>query len=336
MALDTTFNRVRAVTLKGFSPVITESIIGANVALWELNKRGGVETRSGAFSLVEPVIITKNTNVKSYNNFDTFDQVPGTLDAADYPWAFIGGYEALSGPEKFRNSGDQTQVVRLWDALGDRLAISMKLEVNKQLFGDGTLNLGKDLDGFLIAIQKSPFSVYGNIDSNVELLWRNFYLNGGNISAGDAAAIALFRLGMTKLINGVKRGGAWPDLIITTQDLHEYWETKVLVPNEKYERSMETREDWVRNGWVNFVFKGVPVVWDADMQPNTTGAEGQGMIALTLDYMKFVMGDKGYGFEFTDPIPADNQDSESVLCKFAGNIVLSSRRSQGRVNFQTA
>ena len=55
-------------------------------------------------------------------------------------------------------------------------------------------------------------------------------------------------------------------------------------------------------------------------------------MALNLDYAKMVFGE-GYEFTFTDPIQPDNQDSASIKCLMYGNLVLSNRRRQGRINF---
>jgi hypothetical protein len=328
--LDTSFNRVIATSLKGYSKVITDNITSKQVVLWKLGQLGGIETRPGSTSIVEPVILDTNPTVKSYSGYDPLDtSVSAGITAAEYAWKQIAGTTGLSGIEKFKNSGQATQVINLWDAVGKQLALSMRKVVNTQLFGDGTGNGGKDITGLLAAVENGDaWSTYGEIDSNANTNWRNQFIDTGNVTAGDAAAIALFRAGMTSLVNACLGGGDRPHLIVTTQTMHEFWENKILQPNEHYER-VSADEDMARSGFTNFIFKGVPVVWDEDMQPNTTGDDNQGMVALNLDYMKFVMGE-GYEFSFTDPIRPDNQDAETVQCLFYGNLVLSNRRRQGR------
>ena len=332
--LDTTFNRVIATSLKGYSQVITDNITTNQVILWKLAQMGGIETRSGATSIVEPVIIDDNISVQSYSAFDPLNTtLSAGITAAEQAWKQIAGVAAISGIEKFKNSGQATQIINLWDAIGKQLSLSMRRTVSAQLFNDGSANSGKDLTGLLAAVQLGPtWNIYEEIDSNDITNWRNFYLNGGNLTSGGATEIALLRAGWTSLVNAGLGGSDRPDLMITTQNVHEFWETKVLQPIENYERT-QTNDDMARAGFVNFVFKGVPVVWDRDMLPNTTGSENRGTVALNLDYLKFVMGE-GYDFTFTDPIRPDNQDAESVQCLLYANLVISNRRRQGRVNFQ--
>lgn len=332
--LDTTFNRVIATSLKGYSQVITDNITTNQVILWRMAQMGGIETRSGASSIVEPVIIDDNVSVQSYSAFDPLNTtLSAGITAAEQSWKQIAGIAAIAGIEKFKNSGQATQVINLWDAIGKQLSLSMRRTVSSQLFNDGTGNSGKDLTGLLAAVQLGPtWNVYEEIDSNVTTNWRNFYLNGGDLTQADSISIPLFRTGWTQLVNAGMGGADRPDIIVTTQGLHEFWETKVLQPIENYNRTF-TNEDMARAGFVNFVFKGTPVVWDRDMLPNTSGSQGRGSVALNLEYLKFVMGE-GYDFTFTDPIRPDNQDAESIQCLLYANLIISNRRRQGRVNFQ--
>ncbi len=337
--LDTSFNRVVATSLKGYSRVITDNITSKQVLLWKLGQMGGIETRPGASSIVEPIISAVNSTVASYSGFDPLNTtVQSGIEAAEYPWKQVAGTTGLSGIEKFKNSGAATQVINLWDAVGKQLSISMRKSVSTMLFGDGTSNGGKDLDGLLVAVENGDaWSTYGQIDSNATSNWRNQFIDVAGIDSGGspaAAELALFRAGMTSLVNACTGGGDRPHLIITTQTLHEYWENRILIPNEHYERR-EADANLVQSGWENFIFKGVPVCWDEDMLPNTTGDDGQGMVALNLNYLKFVMGE-GYDFTFTDPIRPDNQDAETVQCLFYGNLILSNRRRQGRADFDTS
>jgi hypothetical protein len=335
--LDTVFNRVVATSLKGYSRVITDNITTNQVILWKLGQMGGIETRPGATSIVEPVIIDDNLSVQSYAAFDPLNMtLSAGITAAEQAWKQIAGVGQIAGIEKFKNSGQAAQVINLWDAIGKQLSLSMRRTVSAQLFNDGTGNGGKDLTGLLSAVQAGPpWNVYEEIDSNAIPNWRNYYDGTPNITAEDAAAVGIFRTAWTKLVNAGLGGSDRPDIMITTQKLHEFWETKVLMPIENYER-VQSNEDMARAGFTNFLFKGVAVVWDRDMLPNLPStAAGMGSVALNLDYAKFVMGE-GYDFTFTDPIRPDNQDAESVQCLLYANFLLTNRRRQGRTNFQTA
>ena len=328
--LDTAFNRVVATSLKGYSRVITDNITTKQVILWKLGQIGGIESRPGASSIVEPIISEVNSTVQSYAGFDPLNTtVQSGITAAEYAWKQLAGVASISGIEKFKNSGQATQVVSLWDAVGKQLAISMRKAVNTQLLSDGTANAGKDITGIQLAVENGDaWSTYGEIDSNANTFWRNQF-----VDAADYHTATNLTNGMRTLVNSCMGGGDFPHLLVTTQTLHEAWEA-TLTANEQYNR-VESDMDMVRSGWQNFLFKGVPVVWDEDMLPNTTGDDAQGMVALNLDYMKFVMGE-GYEFTFTDPIRPDNQDAESVQCLLYCNLVTSNRRRQGRMDIATS
>jgi hypothetical protein len=332
--LDTSFTRLVATTLKNYSRRITDNVVQNQVLLWKLGQMGGVEYKNGGTSLVEPVQLTDNETVQSYAGFDPINMTnPAGPTAAEYAWKQLAGSTGISGIEMFKNGADPTRVVDLWDALGQNLEDSMKRVVNLQLFQDGSGNSGKDITGLLLAVENGDaWSTYGEIDSNAVTNWRNQFRDVGDISAGDAAAIALLRLGMTQLVNDCTFGGGkdYPTMIVTTKAIHEFWETKSLVPNEHYER-VQSDSDMARQGFVNFIFKGIPVCWDINTLPNTSGDDGSGLLCLNLNYLKFVMG-QDMDFKFTDPVRPDDQDAQTVLCLLYCQLVLSKRKAQGRAD----
>ncbi len=336
MALDTTFNRVVATTLPLYAPRITESIVGAISLLWKLGLMGGVETRPGGNQIGEPTILTTNTTVKSYSDFDKLDvTLQSGLDLASYAWKIVAGTEGLSLLEQFKNSNSATAPVDLWDAVIKRLSVSMRIEVNRQLFLDGTGNGARDLTGLGIGLDfAGTFSTYGNIDSNVNVNWRNqTEASPGNVLATPT----LLPPAMRRLANKCSSQNEWPTMYITSREVHEAWEG-TLVTNERYVRDVSD-DDMTRSGFVNFIFKGGVMVFDDQIFPNTLGASGattgHGFLALNLNYLKFVMGEN-YDFVMSDPIRPFDQLAETVQMAMFGNLVMSNRRRQGRMNLQTA
>src|SRR5262245_1134258 len=168
MAIDTSFNRMVAVTLPRYAPRITSSIIGSISLLWKMGLQGGVEVIEGGSQIVEPVSLSKNSTVKGYFQHQTLDTtLQNEPNAASYLWKIIAGSDGLSFLEMGQNSGSSTRVLDLWDALIMRLSESMRDEANRQLFLDGTGDGGADLTGLAAALDfAGTNSVYGNIDSN--------------------------------------------------------------------------------------------------------------------------------------------------------------------------
>src|SRR5262249_1385613 len=330
MALDTSFNRVIATTLPLYAPRITESIVGAISLLWKLGLMGGVETRPGGNQIVEPTILTTNTTVKSYSDFDKLDvTLQSGLDAASYAWKIVAGTEGLSLLAHFNNCNAATAPVDLWDAVIKRLSVSMRIEVNRQLFLDGTGNGGRDLTGLGIGLDfLGTNSVYGNIDSSlaVNANWRNQTVaSPANVLATPSGLPSPMR----QLANRCSSQNEWPTMYITSREVHEAWES-TLVSNERYVREVSD-DDMVRSGFQNYIFKGGVMVFDEQIFPNTLAvsgaAAGHGFLALNLNYLKFVMGEN-YDFVMSDPIRPFDQLAETIQMALFANLVMSNRRRQ--------
>ena len=333
--LDTVHNRITASTLKGFSGKLTDNITGNQPVLWKLGQLGGIVTRGGGSSIAESIILADNQSVHWYSGSDPLDTTASDLTFAEVGWKQLAGIASITGIEKFKNSSQPERIFDLWDGLGKQLAITMRKKTNEALFSDGSADGGKALTGFLLAVENGDaWSTYAEIDSNAVTNWRNQFIDVGVVGgAVDATKIATFRRGMTQLVNSCLGGGDRPHLIVMVRGLMEFWETNILQAQEHYER-VSSDEDLVRNGFENYVFKGVPALWDENMLPNGTGDDQAGMIALNLDYCKLVLGEN-FEYSFSDVIRPDNQDLESVQCLMYGNIVLSNRRRQGRADFDS-
>src|SRR5512145_2225669 len=104
MALDTSFNRVVAATLPLYAPLVTESIVGSIALLWKMAMMDAVETRPGGTQIVEPTILTANTTVGAYSEFQTLSTTLQTdPNVASYLWKIIAGTEGLSLLEQGKN-----------------------------------------------------------------------------------------------------------------------------------------------------------------------------------------------------------------------------------------
>jgi hypothetical protein len=343
MALDTSFNRVVATTLPLYAPRVMESIVGSIALLWKMAMMDGVETRPGGTQIVEPTILTTNTTVKAYTEFQTLDTtLQSDPNAASYLWKIIAGTEGLSLLEQGKNSNSATAPVDLWDAIINRLALSMRIEVNRELFLDGTGSGGAELTGLGIGLDfAGTNSVYGNIDSATFVNWRNQTRASPALNVLDlttpANQTAMVRT-MRQLANDCSSQNEWPTMYITSKEIHEAWESTVVL-NERFQRE-SFDEDMVRSGFQNFIFKGGVLCFDDHIFPNTLSASpsataGHGFLALNLKYLKFVMMEN-FDFVMSDPIRPFDQMADVIQMILHANMVMNNRRRHGRVNFRTA
>lgn len=349
--LRTTWGQVDSTSLTDFSRVLTDNITSSQVVLWLLGQMGGIVTRYGK-TIQESLLIEDNASVQWYSGYDPLSLANNEgITSAEYAWKQLAGTTQLSGLEKFQNSGSG-QIIDLWDAKGQQLALTMRRKVNVAIPADGAADGGKQLVGLQSAIPFDPTSgIYGTLDSATNPNWRNFYcVNAatgelaltGTATSGPDAGDPL--LGVANLFNGLRQGvvattagGDSLDVTLLTKKLYlkmlEGLEDKQQIVREV----SRTDEAMANAGFKNIVYMGVPHTWDDDMLPNTnaigSATAGQGAVGLNLDYAKCVFGE-GYQFSFSDPVEPDNQDSTLMKCLAYTNMVFSNRRRHYRINFE--
>jgi hypothetical protein len=299
--------------------------MGHNALYWQLKKRGFVTEESGSRSIVQPLMYGQNSTVSSYAGWDLLDVTPQEgITAAEYAWKFIAGTVTISGEEEFKNSGSKTRIFNLLEAKIRQLELSMQLQMNIQLFSDGSGNGGKDITGLAAAVEDGTgWASYGGIDGNVAAnsWWRNAFMdfNGTYTSWDTGSGKSVQGLdGMRNMYNTVSLGNSTPTLLITTQKWYE-----------KYEGHVEGGMLRTSNlaladaGFQNLEFKGTPMIFDEDL-------EADNMLFLNSEFMKFVIG-KGRNFVNTPFVKPQNQDAKVSQVLFAGQLTLSKRDQHGRI-----
>jgi hypothetical protein len=322
-----TFTTFLTSTLRNYRSKLIENLMGHNALYWQLKKRGFVTEESGSRSIVQPLMYGQNSTVGSYAGWDLLDVTPQEgITAAEYAWKFIAGTVTISGEEEFKNSGSKTRIFNLLEAKIRQLELSMQLQMNIQLFSDGSGNNGKDITGLLAAVQDGgAWSEYGGIDSAVtaNAWWRNMYVAfATSYTAGwkGASGKSVEGLSMMRNVyNTVSLGNSKPSLIITNQGWFERYEGDI-----EGDKLRLTSTELADAGFQNLTFKGCPMIFDEDLQANT-------MLFLNSDFMKFVIG-KGRNFVNTPFVKPQNQDAKVSQVLFAGQLTLSKRDQHARVN----
>jgi hypothetical protein len=262
----------------------------------------------------------------SYSGFDLLDTTPQAgITASEYDWKFIAGSVTMSGEEEFKNSGDKTRVFNLLEAKIRQLEISLKLELNSQLFSDGTGNSSKDITGLLLAVPvATSWNTYGGIDSTDadNSWWRSQWINftttyGADFATADGTSV-MGLSAMRNMYNSCSIQNERPTIIVTTQDLFEEYEANI-----ESTKLQTTDTKMAEAGFMNQTFKGTPMVFDEDCQTSS-------MLFLNADYMKFVTG-KGRNFVSTPFQSPENQDAKVSNVLFAGNLVVNKRDVHGRI-----
>jgi hypothetical protein len=335
------FDTLVTTTLKNYRRLLADNITAHQILWFMLKEKGFIKEEEGGTNIVEPLMIGRNTTVRSYSGYDIIDTTPQEgLSAAEYDWKQIAGSVSISGREEFINSGSKTRILNLLESKIQQLQISMMLEVNRQLQADGTGNGGKDLTGLAIAVEDgTAWSTYGGIDSNAFPYWRNQWIGGTTIvdtaaaplTSSTSVGIQSFMDAMRTVYNSASRGKVKPTVIISSQALYEAYE-KSLVSNERY-LDMKLGDA----GFQNLMYKNTPWVFDEDMPNNNvypplgTDLINQELVMLNSDFMRFVLG-KGKNFVVTDFQKPENQDAKVSQVLFYGNLTVNNRARQGRIS----
>jgi hypothetical protein len=306
---NSSFDELVATTLKNYRRQLADNITGNQVLFFMLKERGFMETRDGGETLVEPLLHGENTTVGSYDGYDVLDTAPQEgISAAEYNWKQIAGSVSINGKEEFQNSSSRERIVSLLEAKIQQLEISMRNEINSQLFSDGTGNGGKDLTGLAAAVENgAAWSTYGGIDSNTFTFWRNTWLDeAGVMTLGS----------MSNVVNSASRSKVRTDIILTTQAGYEAYEVLARTENTLNVSSTKLGDA----GFQNLMFQGIPIVWDEDC------TDGD-MYFLNSQFLKFVVG-RGRDFVVTPFQKPENQDAKVSQILVYAQLIQNNRRHQ--------
>lgn len=316
------FDQIATTTLQRYRPRFADAVTDKSAVMFNIKKRGGVEEQAGGRTLVEPVIFGENTTVGSYRDFDKLPTDPQEgMTSSEYPWASLAGSLVISGRQEFINAENKTRVLSLLKGKTMQLQMTVTNEFNRQSHSDGSGNGGKDLTGFAASIEEgTAWNVYGGIDSNIDLWWRNQWIAfdafaGARTVGGFLAEVAqdyqVFRAVLTTFYNSCMRNTDKLKLMLTGQRVHEYFEASVVV-NERYVKQGNMSDtDMANANFENLLFKSVPIVMD-NLVPNVSiaaNAINQELIGLNTDFIKLIIG-SGRNFVMTEFVRPPDQDAK--------------------------
>lgn len=313
------FTSILATTINKYRPRLTDNITGHNALWYELKENGGIREESGGATIVEPLLIGRNSTVRSYRGYEPIDTSPQEgISAAQFEWKQNAGSVSISGFEEFVNQGKE-KIISLLQSKLTQLELSLMLEMNRQLHADGTGNGGRDFTGLALAVEDgAAWSTYGGIDSNANSYWRNQWIGG----TATFSSAGLSR--MRTMYNSCSRGGMKPNLILTSQYLFEQYEALAV----GIERLTDTR--LADMGFQNIMFKMTPIVFDDDMPFEDLATDEHQMLFLNTQFINFVVG-KGKNFTNTEWQKPENQEAKVSQVIVYGNFTVSNRARLGRI-----
>ena len=207
-----------ATTIQSRSGELADNLTQNNAILQRLNQKGNVRPFSGGNVILEEIMYddSATNNANSYSGYEVLNIAPDSpISAAQYKISQYADSVTMSGLEMLQNSSKEAII----DLLDGRMQVSEARLLNRisgDLYGDGTGNGGKNLDGLAAAVSATPTSgTYGGINRATWTFWRN------QITTGATSSTILAK--MTEAAIKQIRGTDKADLIVAGNTMYQYY-----------------------------------------------------------------------------------------------------------------
>jgi len=207
-----------ATTIQSRSGELADNLTQNNAILQRLNQKGNVMPFSGGNVILQEIMYedSSTNNANSYSGYEVLNIAPDSpISAAQYKIAQYADSVTMSGLEMLQNSSKEAII----DLLDGRMQVSEARLLNRisgDLYGDGTGNGGKNLDGLGAAVAAVPTSgTYGGINRATWTFWQNQITTG----ATSANILASMTTAAIKQIRGTDKA----DLIVAGNTMYQYY-----------------------------------------------------------------------------------------------------------------
>ena len=311
-----------ATTLSNRSKKIADNVTNNNALLSRLNQKGNIKTASGGRDIMQELSFAESGNAGWYSGYDLLPVgVSDVISGAIYDWKQAACPVVISGLEMLQNSGKESMI----DLMESRLEVAeatMANLITAGLYSDGTGAGGKEIDGLAAAIPIDPTATpYGGINGDTYTFWQNAVKNSADATTLESDWNELW----SQLVRGQDR----PDLIMVDSGA---WNA--------YLSLLQGRQQFVNtntadNGFSSIKFMTADVVLDGGLYfPSAvsggTGAPTNTAYFLNSKYLKY----RPHSQRNMVPLSPNrrystNQDAETVILAWAGNLCVSGRAFQG-------
>ncbi len=310
---NSSFSDIIATTLQGYSGKMADNVTNDNALLRQISKKGNKMTATGR-SIVQEIEYAENGNLQWFSGAEQFS-IASTehLTAAEFNYKQLIATAVITGLEEIQNSGKEA-VHNLLKSRIKNVERTLKNEMARALYYDGTGNDGKEIGGLGLLVAGTPTNTVGGISGSTYSWWQNqVYDFSGEAVTASATTI---QHAMNTLFFDCQRGADKPDMIVSGQTYYEY-----------YLESLQTQQRFSDDkgagaGFTNLMFMGsVPVILDKICSATK-------MYFLNTDYI-FLRPAAGREYKPLGDRASVNQDAIAMPVTWAGNMTVSNRARQG-------
>lgn len=314
---NTSYDDIFTTTLESRSRKLADNVSKNNALLNRLNEKGKINPITGGSKILEELEYGEGDMIW-YNGYDSITYTPKQLfTAAEYALKLCAVPVAISGEDMLKNSGKE-QMINLFKKRIENAEKTMKNQMSKALYGNGSENSGKSIGGLQLLVADSPTTgTVGNINraTGGNEFWRNQAK-----TAAAALTAETIRPEMDALYLACSRGTDKPDLIVADNTMYSLFEQS-LTPLQRF-----NDPKMAEAGFTTLKYKGADVIFDGGQGGNCPEKH---MYFLNTDYlylrphkdrnMKVIGGER----------MAINQDAIYKIIGWAGNLTMSNAALQG-------
>ena len=318
-----------ATTMETYLKTRASDAIFGDLALWSAFIKGKSvsQRKQGGLKIVIPVSYRKSTAVGSYSGSEPLDITPQqvvTLAEQDWKQYFLS--VTMAWDEALKNSGD-TAKLNILKARTVQAETSLADAMNADLFLDGTGNSSKKIVGLALAVDSA--GTYEGISRTSDTWWSAVQTAaGGVLTMGGSAGLRRFYNDCS-----LGRNRMQPDLIVTTQIIHEAYEALM----DPYMRFTVGGDQQAAFSNQNLMFRRGKFIWDENCQSqvlyalNTSTFNLVEMDTRGADVVSSE-DDRDVGsFRIGEPREPVNQDTRVWLAFWMGNLTCDNPRFNGKM-----
>jgi len=310
---NSTFTEMVTTTLRNHKKEVVDNVSDQNALLSWLKAKGHIKTESGGYEIVLPLDYAENGTYQRYSGYDSLNTAASdVLSAAKYDWAQVAIHVTASGRElKMNNSAE-----RMINLVKARIKNAMRTAANNMsvdIYSDGALT--NQIGGLAALITQAGTGTVGGIVSGTYTFWKNQFVDMTTPAATNI--IGYMNTAWLALVRGTDK----PDLIVSSHDLYNYYES-ALQANQRYADSKAASA-----GFESLKYKTASVIFDSNTNFTTTTED---MYFLNTDYLYMIEHSEAKWTQDDDKVPV-NQDAVVIPMYWMGQLVTSNRSLQGLV-----
>lgn len=324
---NSSYSDILATTIESRSRELADNVTNNNALLAKLRERGNVRTVSGGSVILEEIMYNDTTtaNVNSYSGYEAINIQPNSpISAAQVNMKQYAAAVTMSGLEMLQNSGKE----RMIDLMEGRLKVAEAQLLNRiatDIYGDGTGNGGKNIDGLAAIVSTSTTGTYAGISRNTWSFWRNQRFQC-TTTGGAAVSAANVQNYMNRATALAVRNNDAPDLYVMDNIMWSYFVSSMQAIQRV------TDEKLAGLGFASLKYyaggTNASVVLDGGLTGSDTHVGGTTAYLLNTKYLSF----RPHRDRNFVPIGGErqsvNQDAIVKLIGWAGNMTCSSPRLQ--------